>query len=73
MIQAILVAILRVAAALHVEAAVVAGATDHSKKGNSSAKHWLKGFPFSFNMTMVFLLRSVRLCEQMVNIHIRFG
>ncbi|MCF2720267.1 hypothetical protein LWE69_25205 [Paenibacillus sp. UKAQ_18] len=33
MIQAILVVILRVAAALHVGAAVVAGATDHSKKG----------------------------------------
>lgn len=38
MIQAILVAILRVAVALHVEAAVVVGATDHSKKGNSSAR-----------------------------------
>lgn len=45
-IQAILGVIPLVAADLRVEAVVVAGATDRSKKGNSSARHWLKGFPF---------------------------
>lgn len=62
MIQAILVAILRVAVALHVEAAVVVGATDHSKKGIPQPENLAKGIPFFFNMTGVFLLCPVRFC-----------